>query len=600
MSPMNKNNANPIENFKSLLERLAREHWIAPESAKEAWAQHTRNPVADEHPLETAFRIGLKDPSGKDLSQDALCDWYCSACGFEHYRIDPLKIDMAAVTDMLSANYAKAHGILPVEIRGNLLLVASANPANDQWIAQIQPYIKKSIKPVFSNPLHIRKYCAEFYALAKSVKTAQTNGSQNNLLRSFEQIVEMGKDNRNVDANDAHVTKIVDWLWAYAFEQRASDIHFEPRREMGIVRFRIDGSLHQVYQMPAQVMQAAVNRIKLLGRMDMIEKRKPQDGRIKTVNSQNREIELRLSTLPTAFGEKLVMRIFDPEVLSRDFESLGFNSEELAQWNEMTSRPNGIILVTGPTGSGKTTTLYATLRRLSTPDVNVCTVEDPIEMIDPTLNQMQVQPAIEIGFAEGLRALMRQDPDVIMVGEIRDRQTADMAIQAALTGHLVLSTLHTNDAPGSVNRLLDLGAAPYLVSASLIGVLAQRLARTLCPHCKVARPFSSQDKAKWDRLAAPFSLPCPESIFHSPGCIECRNTGYKGRVGLYELMSVNAELKDIIISNPSIVALQNAAYQNGTEPLRISGLKKIALGLCDFDEISKVVPPPEKPCPPKS
>src|SRR5438046_1151996 len=278
--------------------------------------------------------------------------------------------------------------------------------------------------------------------------------------------------------NDAHIVRMVDWRRQYAFEQRGSDIHSEPRREQGIVRFRIDGVLHQVYQIPGAVLAAMTSRIKILGRMDVVEKRRPQDGRIKTRTLEQADVELRLSTLPTAFGEKIVMRIFDPEVLVRDFRELGFSDDDQKRWNEMTARPNGIVLVTGPTGSGKTTTLYSTLKALATPEVNVCTIEDPIEMVEPAFNQMQVQPAIELGFAEGVRALMRQDPDIIMIGEIRDLETAEMAVQSALTGHLVLSTLHTKDAPSAVARLLELGVAPYLLNATLNGVMAQRLVRT--------------------------------------------------------------------------------------------------------------------------
>src|SRR5690606_27803616 len=302
--------------------------------------------------------------------------------------------------------------------------------------------MRVDITRVFANPLDINRYIVEFYNFAKSVKGAAGSAEKRSELSNFEQLVELGKSNRQLDANDQHIVNIVDWLWQYAFDQRASDIHIEPRREIGQVRFRIDGVLHNVYQLPAPVIAAMTSRIKILGRMDVVEKRRPQDGRIKTRTADGDEVELRLSTLPTAFGEKLVMRIFDPEVLVKDFTDLGFSQEDKQRWQDMTSRPHGIVLVTGPTGSGKTTTLYSTLKALATEAVNVCTIEDPIEMVEPAFNQMQVQGAIDLTFAEGVRALMRQDPDIIMVGEIRDLETAEMAIQAALTGHRVLSTLH--------------------------------------------------------------------------------------------------------------------------------------------------------------
>ena len=253
--------------------------------------------------------------------------------------------------------------------------------------------------------------------------------------------------------------QVVDWLWQYAFDQRASDIHLEPRREMGVIRFRIDGVLHTVYQLPPTVMSAMTSRIKLLGRMDVVEKRRPLDGRIKTRNPAGDEVEMRLSTLPTAFGEKMVMRIFDPETAVKDLSSLGFGQHDADRWEGLVKQPHGIILVTGPTGSGKTSTLYSTLKRLATDEVNVCTIEDPIEMIEPAFNQTQVQNVLDFGFAEGLRALMRQDPDIIMVGEIRDLETAEMAIQAALTGHLVFSTLHTNDSVSAITPLDGSGRA---------------------------------------------------------------------------------------------------------------------------------------------
>ena len=355
--------------------------------------------------------------------------------------------------------------------------------------------------------------------------------------------MELGRAGK-LDANDQHVINIVDWLLQYAFDQRASDIHLEPRRDQGNIRFRIDGVLHEVYQVPAAVMTAVTSRIKILGRMDVAEKRRPQDGRIKTRNPDGKEIELRASSLPTAFGEKLVLRIFDPEVLVRDFSQLGFDPGESSQWQQLIREPHGIILVTGPTGSGKTTTLYSSLKQLATPQVNVCTIEDPIELVEPSFNQMQVQSNIELDFADGVRALLRQDPDIIMVGEIRDLETAEIAIQAALTGHLVLSTLHTNDAPAAVTRLLELGVPPYLLRATLLGVLAQRLVRRLCPHCKHPVELSAE---RWQELTAGWELPHPESIYEANGCLECRETGYLGRVGLYEIMPLDTGIKSQLL-----------------------------------------------------
>jgi general secretion pathway protein E len=426
------------------------------------------------------------------------------------------------------------------------------------------------------------------------MKRAEASGVQvTGGLANFEQLVELGKAGRTLDANDHHIVHLVDWLWQYAFDQRASDIHLEPKRDVGVLRFRIDGVLHEVYQVPASVMVAMTSRIKILGRMDVVEKRRPQDGRIKTRMPDGQEIELRLSTLPTAHGEKLVMRIFDPEVLMRDFKDLGFTDEEYRVWQDLIKQPGGIVLVTGPTGSGKTTTLYTTLKQLATSEVNVCTIEDPIEMVDPRVNQMQVQTEIELTFAQGVRALMRQDPDIIMVGEIRDHETVDMAIQAALTGHLVLSTLHTNDAPSSITRLLDLGAPAYLINSSLIGVMAQRLVRTLCPDCREKVPFQRDEEIRlWDSVCAPFKAPPPSHVFRPVGCLECRHTGYRGRVGIYEIMQITRDVKRLISAQTDIVALTQAAYKGGMRPLRVSGATKVAQGLTTFEEVLKSAPLP--------
>ena len=530
----------------------------------------------------------------RPLSLDDLGEWFSSRIGLEYVHIDPLKIDFTAVTDVMSSAYATRFGILPVQVTARELVVATTEPYLREWEKEIQGIVKRSVRRVVANPVDVARYLIEFYNLARSVKKATQQGGQSAGLSSFEQLVELGRTNRQFDANDQHIVNIVDWLWQYAFEQRASDIHIEPRRELGIVRFRIDGVLHQVYQIPMSVMAAMVSRIKILGRMDLVEKRRPQDGRIKTRTADGQEAELRLSTLPTAFGEKLVMRIFDPEVLVRNFSDLGFSDDDQARWKAMSESPNGIILVTGPTGSGKTTTLYSTLKQLATPAVNVCTIEDPIEMVEAAFNQMQVQSAVDLDFAQGVRALMRQDPDIIMVGEIRDLETAEVTIQAALTGHLVLSTLHTNDAPAAVTRILDLGVPPYLISATVLGVMAQRLVRTLCPACKKASPATPEDEAMWDRLVAPWKANRPSQFYHPVGCLECRMTGYRGRVGLYEILMLSRDMKQLIIDNAELAKIRDLAYREGMKPLRISGAMKVAAGMTTLAEVFKVAPPSER------
>ncbi len=549
---------------------------------------------ADAHPLVAAASRNWKSqlPPHKSLHLEALTEWLAGCVGLEYIHIDPLKIDFSAITDIMSSDYAERFGILPVQVTANEVVVATSEPFLREWEKVLKPILRRDIRRVMASPVDISRYLVEFYNLARSVKTASRTDRQGiSGQSSFEQLVELGRTNRQFDANDQHIVHIVDWLWQYAFEQRASDIHIEPRREIGIVRFRIDGVLHQVYQIPMSVMNAMTSRIKVLGRMDVVEKRRPQDGRIKTRTADGQEAELRLSTLPTAFGEKLVMRIFDPEVLVRDFSELGFSDEDRTRWEQMTAQPNGIILVTGPTGSGKTTTLYSTLKQLATPEVNVCTIEDPIEMVEPAFNQMQVQHGIELGFAGGLRALMRQDPDIIMVGEIRDLETAEMAIQAALTGHLVLSTLHTNDAPSAITRLLDLGVASYMINATLLGVMGQRLVRTLCPHCKKPQPPMADENELWDLLVAPWKANRPVQIQHQTGCLECRMTGYLGRIGIYEILLMTPELRKIITPATDIALLREQACREGMKPLRISGAMKIAAGMTTLEEVVKVAPP---------
>ena len=529
----------------------------------------------------------------RPLNLEGLGEWLAGRVGLDYHHIDPLKVDFTAVTDVMSSAYATRFGILPIQVTTREIVVATTQPYLRDWEKEIRSIAKKEIRRVMANPVDVARYLVEFYNLARSVKKAAQLGGPSGNLSSFEQLVELGRTNRQFDANDQHIVNIVDWLWQYAFEQRASDIHIEPRREIGIVRFRIDGVLHQVYQIPMSVMAAMVNRVKILGRMDVVEKRRPQDGRIKTRTADGQEAELRLSTLPTAFGEKLVMRIFDPEVLVRDFAELGFNDEDKARWTQMTDKPNGIILVTGPTGSGKTTTLYSTLRQLATPAVNVCTIEDPIEMVEPAFNQMQVQNVIDLGFAQGVRALMRQDPDIIMIGEIRDLETAEVAIQAALTGHLVLSTLHTNDAPSAITRMLDLGVPSYLLSATVLGVMAQRLVRILCPHCKQVHQASPVEETMWDQLVAPWKSNRPARFSRPVGCLDCRMTGYLGRVGLYEILMLSQDLKLAITEGKDIAKIRDLAFREGMKPLRISGAMKVAAGVTTLAEVFKVAPPVE-------
>ncbi|RYF75661.1 MAG: type II/IV secretion system protein [Comamonadaceae bacterium] len=576
--------------LRQLIEWLATDDVISRDEARRTAARcaqaESRLP-----PLVRLANVAMtRHSDGKPLDLETLTQWLAGRAGLSYLRIDPLRVDVGKVADTMSAAYAERHKVLPVQVSPLELVVATAEPFITDWVAEVERQARRTVRRVVANPSDIQRYTAEFFALAKSVRAAQKAGG-NTGGASFEQLVELGKSNKQLDANDQSVVQVVDWLWQYAFDQRASDIHLEPRREQGVIRFRIDGVLHLAYQMPMGVMNAVVARIKLLGRMDVVEKRRPLDGRIKTRNMRGDEVEMRLSTLPTAFGEKMVMRIFDPDTAVKDLDALGFSPHDSQRWEALVTRPHGIILVTGPTGSGKTTTLYSTLKRVATEQVNVSTIEDPIEMIEPAFNQTQVQVQLDFGFTEGLRALMRQDPDIIMVGEIRDLATAEMAVQAALTGHLVFSTLHTNDAPSAITRLMELGVPSYLINATMLGVLAQRLVRTLCPNCKTADDTVTREQLA--EYVKPWQITGSVRAYKPVGCVDCRMTGYMGRMGLYELLSITEGFKNLVNKEPNLGGLRRQAVGDGMRPLRLAGLLRVAEGVTTVEEVLSATPPLE-------
>lgn len=574
--------------LRQVLEELAADGMVTLQDSQRCMRHGRRKEREDVHPLAIIAEqcVSVSGPLHTPLTLEMLTAWLAKKAGLPYLRIDPLRIDMPAVTSLMSYAYAARYKILPVEVSEEQVVIATAEPFVTEWEGEVAQLCRKKVQKVVANPLDVSRYLVEFYALTDSVKRAvfKTDTGRIAGAINLEQLVELGRAGK-LDANDQYIVNIVDWLLQYAFDQRASDIHMEPRRDIGNIRFRIDGVLHLVYQFPVVVMPAVTSRLKVLGRMDLTEKRRPQDGRIRTKSPGGGEVELRLSTMPTVFGEKMVMRIFDPEVAIRSFEELGFTSQEMGRWTRMVSSPYGIVLVTGPTGSGKTTTLYSTLKQLATPEVNVCTVEDPVEMVEPKFNQMQVQPAIGLDFAGGLRNLLRQDPDIIMLGEIRDLETAEMAVQAALTGHLVLSTLHTNDAVSAIVRLLDIGVPHYLIRATLLGVVAQRLVRTLCPFCK--QP-DHMDEEQWRSLVSPWKMAAPDVIYTSKGCLECRETGYRGRIGVYEILVVTPALRQLILPKTDVTAMYGRAVRDGMHSLQISGAQKICAGLTTMEEVFRV------------
>lgn len=573
----------------NLLKALFHSKVIDAEEAKRVHTNVKGNGANGVHPLieiSKSLPSSAKDPA-KKITLEELTQWLADYMSLDYMHLDPLKIDVGSVTQVVAHQYAKQNGLLPVFVNNSLVKFAVMDPLDNSWQDKLSSLLRKEIEIVIANPKDIERYQNEFYSLAKSINKSKLTDDDvgGSLQKNLEQLVDLGRRGQ-LDAEDHHIVQVVDWLLQYAFEQRASDIHLEPRKERGEIRFRIDGILHYAYQVPPNVMLAIIGRIKTLGRMDIAERRRPLDGRLKTRTPEGKEIELRLSTVPTAMGEKMVMRIFDPEVLQRSFNELGLNDRELSIWNRQTKQTNGIILVTGPTGSGKTTTLYSTLRKLASSEVNVCTIEDPIEMVEPSFNQIQVHHAIDLDFASGVRSLLRQDPDIIMIGEIRDLETAEMAIQASLTGHLVLSTLHTNDAPSAITRMMELGVPAYLINATVLGVMAQRLVRTLCPHCKQPTEINQDE---WKALIGNVKVD-PGTPAKPVGCLECRQTGYLGRVGLYEMMELTRDVKRLIRPDADLEDLRDQTQKDGLQTLRISGAKKVAAGITTLEEVMRVAP----------
>ena len=584
--------ADRIVTLRTLLDNLLADKLLSREDVQRISSQNRTKAEAEQHPLNYIAEQQLENRrhAGHKLSLSVLLAWFAATADQTVAHLDPMKIDTRAVTEVMSFAFAKRHNILAVEVSADEVVIASGQPFVSGWEENLAHALQKNIVRVVANPADIKRYSVEFYTLVNSVSGAVDGSGSASVISNFEQMLELGQL-KDPDANDQHIVNIVDWLLQYAFDQRASDIHIEPRREQGNIRFRIDGVLCQIYELPPAVINAVTSRLKILARMDLAEKRRPQDGRIKTMSPDGVEVELRLATMPSAFGEKLVMRIFDPDVLLRSFESLGLVDDDYERWQSMTQRPNGILLVTGPTGSGKTTTLYSTLKQLATQQVNVCTIEDPIEMVEPAFNQMQVQKKIDLDFASGVRALMRQDPDIIMVGEIRDAETAEMAVQAALTGHLVISTVHTNDAPSAVSRMLELGVPAYLIRATVIGIMAQRLVRTLCEHCKTATTI---DTDVWSELTQPWNVAKPNKVFQAGGCLECRNTGYYGRQGIYEILPLSRDLSQLVVDDFNLDELRQSGMREGMRTLRLAGAKKIAAGYTTPEEVLRVTPALQK------
>ncbi len=517
------------------------------------------------------------------VDEDSIAQAIASAAGLRYLKIDPLKLDNALISKTFSRPFVRHHVVIPIAQESEGLVVAVADPFDSTLRETLQDVLRRPFVYAVATKRDILAVADRVFGLRSSIKQASSELGSQSPTQALVQIVQLRSNEELASSNDEAVVAAVDFLMNYAFEQRASDIHLEPRANDAVVRYRIDGILHDIESYPPAVHAAIISRVKVMARLDIAERRRPQDGRIKTQRGTS-EVEMRVSSLPTAFGEKVVVRVLDPSILHADLQDLGFAPHERELYEKWITAPSGLILVTGPTGSGKTTTLYSTLRYLAGPEVNITTVEEPIEMVDPRFMQVQVQRKIDVTFATALRSILRQDPDIIMVGEIRDTETAQMAVQAALTGHLVLSTVHTRDAAGAVTRLAELGVERFLLSSVLRGVLAQRLLRRICSHC-TSEGTLTPDLVTALGIKVPVERRERLKVRWGEGCVECRHTGLYGRTGVFELLNVGRRVRDLIKKGEDAAEINRGAKVEGMESLRESALRRLAEGLTTYEEV---------------
>jgi general secretion pathway protein E len=548
-------------------------------------------PGEDVHPAEVLAVMGfcLNDDARYPLNERLIMQTLAKTLNLPFVDLDPLKIDAKLAPQLLSRPFARKHTALIIAADAKDVTVAVANPLDVGLVDDLTHLVRRNPRLVVATPSEIQRLITDFYGFRSAVAAAEVQVSSGVDIGNLEQYIKLTRV-QEIEASDTHIISAVEYILHYALDQRASDIHIEPRREQSAVRMRIDGVLHTVHSLPKPVHGAVVSRIKTLARLDIAEKRRAQDGRIKTARG-DREVELRVSTVSTAFGEKLVIRVFDPEAVLRGLSELGMFDPQLRIAEKFFSRPNGLILVTGPTGSGKTSTLYATLRAIATPEINIVTIEDPIELVVDAFNQVAVQPKIGMDFAQALRHILRQDPDVVMVGEVRDPETASITVQAALTGHLVLATLHTNDSSGAITRLLELGVDPFILASTLVGVIAQRLVRLVCPNCRV-ETFLSQDQMQLigldvQELEAQGEDPRLMVAF-GEGCVKCRTTGLVGRTGVFEVLPIDDKIRKLIISRAPSRDILKQAKNDGLMTLREAAIRKLAKAETSFDEVLRV------------
>jgi general secretion pathway protein E len=515
------------------------------------------------------------------IGEERLYRYAAELVGLPYKELDPLELDYETVTSSLPGKFAQAHMMVAFKKEGNALHVATANVTGSNLDADLKLMLGLEVFYHVARPAEIERVIRQFYGLHSSIVAAvkQLNDDEGVDLGNLERYVS-SETSESIEPTDRPVVNAVNHLFQYAFEERASDIHLEPHRENTIVRLRIDGLLHTIYRIPKRLHLPISSRIKMISGLNIAEKRRPQDGRIRT-HFDGKPVEIRCSTVPMAFGEKTVLRILDPQILMQDMASLGFEEDDLGRYKRMLAQPNGLILVTGPTGSGKTTTLYSSLTAVSRETVNITTIEDPVEFVTDEFNQISVQSSVDLTFTTALRHILRQDPDIIMVGEIRDVETAVAAMRSALTGHLVLSTLHTNDTATTAVRLMDMGVAPFLLMSTLRGIVAQRLVRKVCPEC-------SESWIPEDTLADSIEVPRGSYLRRGKGCRACRNTGYKGRTGVFEVMDVGESMRAALAGRASVDDIRRLAVSQGMRTIRDSARLKVLAGVTTPEEMLKV------------
>ncbi|MFZ4712135.1 MAG: GspE/PulE family protein [Bacteriovoracaceae bacterium] len=575
-----------VLNLDHVVEDLLNDHIISPDTANTI-LKHKLH--AKQHPLISITECHAKNAkTGLVLSMESLTQWLATKVNMPYLRIDPLKIKLENVSHLVPHSYALRLNIIPVHVDEKELVICTAEPFVSDWIDELSPILKKKIVLKMSNPNTIKQLLNEYYVVQTAVNKIVKPVTNEKLIREgkvneLDKIIERNKLKKWA-AEDSAIVQIVDWLLQYALNERASDIHLEPKRGMSHIRLRIDGKLRTVYKLDPEIMLSLISRIKILADLKIDEKRRPQDGGVKKLLENDVRLEMRIATVPTLHGEKMVIRLFDHKLSGKSLDQIGFDGSDLKKWREMINSSHGLLLVTGPTGSGKTTTLYSSLSEVANSEVNVCTIEDPIEMAVEDFNQVQVNKDISVTFANSIKAFLRQDPDIIMVGEIRDLETAEASIQASLTGHTVFSTVHTNTALATIIRLMDLGIPPYLLNASLIGVLAQRLVRKLCTHCKekIETPVEL-----WENLLRDHVVPTPSHVFKASGCSECKHTGYSGRICVYELVPMGNELKKLIKPGLHLAELEEKT-KGMFKPFRINAAEKVLSGETSLEEMIKV------------